>query len=101
MTCIFSGWAFLEQDNQASQKIGLLLKSDTNTFVFSTISQERKDVAGYFTNNFPALHKYTGFQITLDKTSFGIPSGKYQVGLCILQKGEIVGFQQVSQQIEF
>ncbi|MEI6697060.1 MAG: hypothetical protein WCO13_13460 [Bacteroidota bacterium] len=96
-----TGWAFLEHDNQADQQIGLVLKSDTKTLVFTTESHDRKDVKKYFTNAFPTLHKQMGFQIILDKKSFGIPNGSYKIGVCILQSHEIVGFQLTPQYLIF
>ena len=96
-----TGWAFLEHDNQADQQIGLVLKSYTKTLVFSTESHDRQDVKKYFTNIFPALHKRIGFQITIEKKSFGIPNGSYQIGMCILQGGKIVGIQLTPQYLIF
>jgi hypothetical protein len=95
-----TGWAYLEHNNQTDQQIGLVLKSNVKSFVFSTESNETIGLKTYFTNAFQAPHKQNGFKIRLDKQVFGIPSGSYQIGVCILQKGKIVGIRFTPQQID-
>jgi hypothetical protein len=88
-----NGWAFLRTGNQNINQIGVVLKSETKSFVFSTIKVKRADVAQYFKATYPDLPNYTGFSFLLDKKSIGIPPGFYHIGFCILDHNKMISIK--------
>jgi len=84
-----SGWAFIEGQSFEGSQIYLVLKSQSDTYVFDTVSQKRTDVTAAFIKSGLNLNE-AGFWaiIPLRNTKNGV----YNVGIYI-KKGDIEALQ--------
>lgn len=96
-----SGWAFLEEKNSKSQKIGIVLLSESDKFVISTMEVSRKDVVNHFENNYSDAQENCGFNLVLDKKFFNLKSGAYQVGVCIYHENQILSTNYSNKYVNF
>lgn len=96
-----SGWAFLKETNRKSLKIGIVLLSNANKFVFSTKVVLREDVVKHFSIENIRVQNFCGFNFVLDKNFFKIKPGKYKVGICIYQNKQIQSIKYSNRYVEF
>ncbi|PKP33419.1 MAG: hypothetical protein CVT99_00250 [Bacteroidetes bacterium HGW-Bacteroidetes-16] len=82
-----TGWAFMKEGSSNRQKTGIVLKSESDVFLFSTVNIMRKDVPIHFSEVYPDIINHCGFLFVLEKAAHPIPSGRYQVGIYVEEKG--------------
>ena len=83
------GWAFLKEGNRYDQKIGIVLKSETDSFVFSTLNIQRPDVIEYYKGKYTGIKQDCGFKLYIIKPSLNIPTGEYLIGICLIENGRM------------
>ncbi len=81
----FDGWAFVERVNAKNQKIFLVLKSESNKYIFDTVSEYRIDLPVAF-KVYDMNLQNAGFNSILSKDV--IKDGVYCLGFCLKNNGE-------------
>jgi hypothetical protein len=83
------GWAFIDGQDAEKNKIYLVLKSATQTYVFDTISNKRADVTRFFSESNLNLEN-SGFLATIPDNS--LIEGRYTLGLYIQNETGVLTF---------
>ncbi len=91
------GWAFLEGRSAEDNWIYVVLKSESWTYVFDTILQERKDVTAYFGDLGLDLDE-SGFVARIPAEM--IRSGTYELGI-LIRKGDLETLTYTGRILEF
>ncbi len=91
------GWAFIDGQSAEDSETYVVLKSDTDTYVFDTIMQERPDVTDHFDELGLDLDS-SGFVARIPKEI--IERGPYRLGIYI-RKGDIEGLRYIDRTVEF
>jgi hypothetical protein len=81
---VVSGWSYIEKKSAENSQIYLVLKSNTQTYVFNTIPQKRVDVTYFFSKLNLNLDE-SGFMANIQRDIIG--DGRYTLGIYI-QKGD-------------
>lgn len=79
-----AGWSFIAGESPKDAQISIVLKSEINQYIFSTISQNRPDVAAAYGDENLVRVGFTS-RIPTDV----INGGEYRVGVCV-SKGDLV-----------
>lgn len=81
---VIRGWAFIEETDTYNSSTYIVLKKDTEEFIFDSNMQARPDVTQYF-NTMQLELDESGFQsnIPLER----IPDGTYRIGIIIFKDG--------------
>ena len=90
-------WAFIEGQSAEDSKIYVVLKSETATYIFDTILQERPDVTAFYVESGLNLDN-SGFIARIHRDSVG--EGTYTLGIYI-KKGDIQALQYMDAKLEF
>jgi hypothetical protein len=91
-----SGWAFIEGQNTEDQHIYIVLKSDSNTYIFDTVIFKRTDVTAQHTQYGSNLDN-SGFRAIIPLRK--VDDDKYLTGLYI-KKGNVETLQYTDKTIE-
>lgn len=79
-----AGWSFIGGEEPKGNQISIILKSEINQYIFSTISQNRPDVAAAYGDQNLVSVGFTS-RIPIDL----VQDGEYKIGVCI-SKGDLI-----------
>ena len=96
-----SGWAFINEKKVNNSQIMIVFKSAENVYVFPAIQVDRYDVKGVFEKDYQGATDHCGFKFHLNKSNFMFPRQEYQIGICIVKSGKMLGLRFTNTFIKF
>lgn len=100
-TIELSGWSFTDDFTLKNQKTAIVLQSASNFITFSVSEVIRKDVKRHFVTTYPDLPLNTGFHIRIDKNFNKIPTGNYNLGICVSRNDTITYLKLTDKYVQF
>ena len=95
-----NGWAFLNHDNRKNQKVGIFLRSGSESIFVSAKRIYREGVVMHFEKRFDDVPYFCGFHFLLNSDCKNLPPGIYQVGVFIEQNGEVIAVKMTDHEVD-